>query len=174
MTVSVLVGMSVDRFIARADGGLDWLPAGAGGPHGYAEFIASVDATVIDRKTVETVVAFGAWPYSERRVLVLSSRPVDLSAVREGVVEQMAGALDEVVAALAARGARHLYVDGGITIPRVLRARLVDRLVVTRVPVLVGDGLPLFDPLQRDVRLRPVTTRQLPGGLVQSEHEVEA
>lgn len=173
MTVSVFVGTSVDGFIARADGGLDWLPAGGGEPHGWAEFLASVDAIVIGRKTFETVASFEAWPYGDKRVVVLSSRPVDLSAVRGGVVERMAGRPAEIVAALAASGARHLYVDGGITIQRFLRAGLVNRLVITRVPVLIGDGIPLFGPLERDVRLRHVTTQPLASGLVQSVYEVD-
>src|SRR6202521_4654574 len=110
MTVSVFVGASVDGFIARPNGDLDWLPAGGGEPHGYDEFIASVDAIVIGRKTFETVLAFEAWPYGDKRVVVLSSRPVDLSGVG-GVVEQMGGWPAEIVARLAASAAPHLYVD---------------------------------------------------------------
>jgi len=122
MTVSVFIGTSVDGFIARSNGDLDFLPAGGGEPHGYDEFIASVDALVIGRKTFETVLAFPVWPYGEKRVVVLSSRPVDLYAVRGGVVEQMGGPPAEIVAKLAARGVHHLYVDGGITIQGFLRA----------------------------------------------------
>jgi dihydrofolate reductase len=170
MTVSVFVGASVDGFIARRDGGLDWLPAGGGEPHGYDEFIASVDAIVIGRKTFETVLTFGGWPYGDKRVVVLSGRPVDLSVVRGGVVEQMGGPPAEIVSRLAASGAHHLYVDGGITIQRFLQAGLVDRLVLTRVPVLIGDGIPLFGSLPHDVRLRHVETRSYPSGLVQTEY----
>src|SRR5437016_14483913 len=94
MTASVFIGTSVDGFIARPNGELDFLPEG-GEPHGYDEFIASVDAIVIGRKTFETVLAFQAWPYGDKRVVVLSSRPVDFSAVRGGVVEQMAGRSEE-------------------------------------------------------------------------------
>ena len=82
MTVSVFIGTSVDGFIARPNGDLDFLPADGGEPHGYYEFIASVDALVIGRKTFETVLAFPAWPYGDKRVVVLSSRLLDLSAVR--------------------------------------------------------------------------------------------
>src|SRR5712664_3555854 len=96
MTVSVFVGTSLDGFIARPNGDLDFLPEGGGEPHGYDEFIASVDAIVIGRKTFETVLTFGTWPYGDKRVVVLSSRPVDLSAAR-GVVEQMAGSPVEIV-----------------------------------------------------------------------------
>jgi dihydrofolate reductase len=173
MRASVFVGASVDGFIARANGDLDWLPVG-GEPHGYDEFIASVDTIVIGRKTFETVLSFEGWAYGEKRVVVLSSRPVDLSAAtaRGGVVEQMGGSPSEIVSGLAARGAQHLYVDGGITIQRFLRAGLIDRLVITRVPVLIGEGIPLFGSLPRDVGLRHVATRAYPSGLVQSEYEV--
>ena len=174
MTVSVFIGVSVDGFIARPNGDLDWLPEGGGEPHGYDEFIASVDAIVIGRKTFETVLAFEAWPYGNKRVVVLSSRPVDLTAVRGGVVEQMDGPPVEIVSRLAASGAHHLYVDGGITIQRFLRAGLIQRLIITRVPVLIGEGVPLFGPLPRDIRLRHIATRHFPSGLVQTEYHVVA
>jgi dihydrofolate reductase len=172
MQISVFVGTSVDGFMARPDGGLDFLPPGGGEPHGYDEFIATVDTIVIGRKTFETVLGFDAWPYGEKRVVVLSSRPLDFSTVQGGRVEQMAGAPADIVAELVASGARHLYVDGGITIQGFLRAGLVRRLVVTRVPVLIGQGIPLFGSLPGDLKLRHVSTRSYPSGLVQSEYEV--
>jgi len=174
MTVSVFIGTSLDGFIARTNGDLDFLPPDGGEPHGYNEFIATVDAIVIGRKTFETVLAYPAWPYGDKRVVVLSSRPVDLSAVRGGVVEQMAGPPAEIVSKLAARGAHHLYVDGGITIQGFLRAGLIQRLIITRVPVLIGDGVPLFGTLPRDIRLRHIATRHYPSGLVCSEYHVAA
>jgi dihydrofolate reductase len=170
MKVSVFVGTSVDGFIARTNGDLDFLPAGGGEPHGYSEFMASVDALVIGRKTFETVLAFPKWPYGDKRVVVLSSRPVDFSTVRGGLVEQMAGAPAEIVAKLAASGVDHIYVDGGITIQRFLRAGLVHRLTITRVPVLIGEGIPLFASLPHDVQLRHVATQHYPSGLVKSEY----
>ena len=173
MMVSVFVGTSVDGFLARPNGDLDFLPPDGGEPHGYVEFMASVDALVIGRKTFETVLTFAAWPYGDKRVVVLSSRPVDLSAARGGVVEQMAGPPAEIVSKLAARGVRHIYVDGGITIQGFLRAGLVQRLIITRVPVLIGDGVPLFGSLSRDVRLHHVATQCYPSGLVKSEYRLE-
>lgn len=170
MTVSVFIGTSVDGYIARPDGGLDWLPAGGGEPHGYDEFIASVDAIVIGRNTFETVLSFDPWPYGDQRVVVLSHQTLDTSAAR-GVVEQMSGSPAEIVGKLAATGAQHLYVDGGLTIQGFLDAGLVDRLIITRVPVLIGSGVPLFGPLSRDLRLRHIATRHFPSGLVQTEYE---
>ncbi len=172
MTASVFVGTSLDGFLARPNGDLDFLPVDGGEPHGYDEFVASVDTIVIGRRTFETVLGFGAWPYGRKRVVVLSGRPVDLGAVRGGNVERMTGPPAEIVATLEASGARHLYVDGGITIQGFLRAGLIHRIVVTRVPVLIGQGIPLFGSLPRDVRLRHVMTRSFPSGLVQSEYHV--
>jgi len=172
MTASVFIGISVDGFIARRNGDLDFLPTGGGEPHGYDEFMAGVDALVIGRHTFEKVLTFGGWPYAKKRVVVLSSRPVDLSAAVGGVVEHMAGPPAEIVSQLAASGAQHLYIDGGITIQRFLRAGLIQRLIITRVPVLIGDGIPLFGALPRDVQLRHVGTRHYPSGLVQSEYHL--
>jgi len=174
MTVSVFIGTSLDGFIARPNGDFDFLPTAGGEPHGYNEFIASVDAIVLGRNTFEKVLSLGPWPYGDKRVVVLSSHPVDLSAVIGGVVEQMAGTPSEIVSRLAASGARHLYIDGGVTIQGFLRVGLIQRLIITRVPVLIGEGIPLFGTLPRDIRLRHVGTRQYPSGLVSSEYAIAA
>jgi dihydrofolate reductase len=171
MLVSVFVGTSVDGFIARRNGDLDFLPADGGEPHGYDEFIASVDTIVIGRKTFEKVLSFDSWAYGDKPVVVLSHRPLDLSGV-EGSVEQMAGSPVDITRSLAGRGLQHLYVDGGETIQEFLRARLVNRLTITRVPVLIGDGIPLFGPLPHDIVLRHLNTRQYPSGLVATAYEV--
>jgi dihydrofolate reductase len=177
MTASVFVGTSLDGFIARLDGSLDFLPADGGEAHGYDEFIAGVDAIVMGRNTFETVLTLGPWPYGGKRVVVLSSSPLrsnlaDLSAASGGMVEQMAGPPAQIVSQLAASGAHNLYIDGGITIQQFLRAGLIQRLIVTRVPVLIGEGIPLFGSLPHDVRLRHVLTRHYPSGLVSSEYHV--
>jgi len=172
MTATVFVGTSVDGFIARPNGDLDFLPEGGGEPHGYTEFIAGVDAIVIGRNTFEKVLTFRPWPYGNKRVVILSSRPLDLSAVVGGAVEQMSGSPAVIISQLAATGAHHLYIDGGITIQRFLSAGLIQRLIITRVPVLIGDGIPLFAALPCDIRLHHVATRHFQSGLVQSEYHV--
>ena len=168
---SVFIGTSVDGFIARADGALDFLPPGGGEPHGYDEFMATVDALVIGRKTFETVLTFDAWPYAEKPVFVLSTRPLATPPLG-AVVERMSGAPADIVSQLAGRGIQHIYVDGGITIQRFLQAGLIQRLIITRVPVLIGTGVPLFGALAHDLVLEHVATRQYASGLVQSEYVV--
>ena len=172
MKLSVFCGVSVDGFLARSNHALDFLDAGGKEPHGFEEFYGSVDVVVIGRKTFEVVLTFGKWFYEKKRVVVLSGRPLDFSAVKGGVVEQMSGEPAEIAAQLKARGFKHAYIDGGITIQRFLSAGVIDRMVITRVPVLLGEGIPLFGPVPHDISLHHVATRTYKGGLVQSEYEI--
>jgi dihydrofolate reductase len=169
MYASVFIGTSLDGYIARTDGALDFLPADGGEPHGYHEFMATVDALLIGRKTYETVLGFDEWPYGKKRVFVLSTSGL-ASAPPGAVVERLCGEPGEIVAQLDSRGIGHVYVDGGVTIQKFLRAKLVQRLIITRVPVLIGEGIPLFGALSGDINLRHVATRSFASGLVQSEY----
>lgn len=171
MKASVFVGVSVDGYIARPDGALDWLPHDGGEEHGYTAFFASVDALVIGRHTYETVLGFDSWPYGTKPVYVLSTKAL-APAPPGAIVHHLTGEPPAIVAELVARGVRHAYIDGGITVQRFLRAGLIQRLIVTRVPVLIGEGIPLFGATGRDIRLRHIDTRQFVTGLVQSEYEV--
>ena len=171
MKLSVFVGTSLDGFIARRNGRYDFLPAGGGEPHGYDEFIATVDTILIGRNTFEVVLKLPRWPYSDKRVVVLSHRPLDLSGVT-GRVEQMSGDPGQIARKLAGTGAKHVYVDGGIAIQEFLRASQIHRITITRVPVFIGEGIPLFGSVRWDIQLRHINTRQYPSGLVTSEYEV--
>jgi dihydrofolate reductase len=170
MKASVFIAASLDGFIAREDGGLDWLPTDTGESYGYHEFIATVDAIVMGRKSFEIVLGFDPWPYGSKPVVVLSSTPGKLKAPAGASCEFMSGSPHEIVARLAQRGMQHLYIDGGVTIQRFLQAGLIQRLIITRIPVLLGRGIPLFGPLSHDIRLEHMGTRSYPDGLVQSEY----
>jgi dihydrofolate reductase len=172
MKTSVFVGTSLDGFIARHSGDFDFLPEGGGEPHGYDEFIATVDVLVIGRNTFDKVSTFDTWPYDDMRVVVLSNRAIDAPAGAGARVERMCGPPPAIVNRLAAEGAQHAYIDGGITVQQFLRAGLIQRLIITRVPVLVGQGIPLFGSLPEDVGLRHVATQAYASGLVKSEYEV--
>ena len=174
MKASVFIATSLDGFIARQDGALDWLPVNGGEPHGYTEFMATVDALVIGRKTFETVLAFDAWPYETKPVVVLSTSMSELKVPDGAVCDVMAGTPHEIVTRLAQRGMKHLYIDGGLTIQGLLKAGLIQHFVITRIPVLLGSGIPLFGSLSHDIRLEHVATRSYPSGMVQSEYVVAA
>lgn len=173
MTILVFVGTSLDGFIARHDGSFDFLPSDGGGEDGgFAEFFATVDAVVMGRNTFDVVRSMPGWQYGEKPLVVLTHRPVDLSKAPPGKAESMSGEPAEVVRRLAARGLRRLYVDGGATIQAFLRAGLVDRITVTTVPVLIGQGIPLFGSVPKDIKLRHASTKTIAGGMVQSVYEV--
>jgi dihydrofolate reductase len=171
MKASVFVGISLDGFMARSDGAFDFLPAGGGEPHGYEEFIATVDALVIGRNTYEVVLGLDSWPYGPKPIFVLSSQPLAPAPIG-AVVERVSGQPARILSELAARGIQHIYVDGGLTIQSFLRAGLIQRLTITRVPVLIGSGIPLFGAITADIPLRHIATHQYASGLVKSEYEV--
>ena len=172
MKTTVFVGISVDGFLARPDGTFDFLFGGgvdSGADNGYDDFIVTVDALLMGRHTFDVVRAFEKWPYGDKPVFVLSTKPL---APSNFPVERLEGEPADVLAQLAQKGFTSIYVDGGLTIQRFLRAGLVDRMVITRLPVLVGEGIPLFGPLAGDVRLKHVETKVIGEAAVQSTYEV--
>lgn len=185
MKASVYIATSLDGFIAREDGSLDWLPqsdtdidstetdvADVDGDMGFQAFMASIDAMVMGRNTFETVLSFGQWPYGDTRVIVLSRRGVEIPDHLTATVETSSSPLHELVEHLSARGFEHLYVDGGSTIQSFLNGGLITQLIITRIPVLIGSGIPLFGPLDNDIHLNHIETVSMPGGLVQSTYQV--
>lgn len=179
MKISVYIATSLDGFIARPDGSLDWLPGAdgdgietvGGDDYGYGEFMASVDVLVMGRNTFDTVLGFGDWPYT-LPVRVLGTRPIAVPPDLADRVEWMSGTPGEISDALAQQGFGRVYIDGGVTIQRFLRAGWVDRLIITRVPVLIGSGIPLFGELDADTPLQHVATQAFDNGFVQSTYEV--
>lgn len=171
MHTSVFVGMSLDGFIARPDGRFDFLKSAEAGSHGYEEFMATVDALLIGRGTYEVVLSLGGWFYGKTPVFVLSTKPL-ASAPKEAVTERMCGEPREILKELEKRGLKHVYVDGGVTVQQFLDAGLIDRIIINRVPVLIGQGIPLFGSLSRDIKLKHIATRTLKGGGVQSEYHI--
>ncbi|GAA4887904.1 dihydrofolate reductase family protein [Ferrimonas pelagia] len=150
MSNIVYIATSLDGYIADAEGGLDWLHA-LPNPHesdfGYAEFMAGIDALLMGRTTFETVLSFGIdWPYS-KPVFVLSTTLTEVPAELAGKVEIVNGPVAEVVAQLNARGFERLYIDGGRTIQSLLALDMIDELILTRIPVVLGGGVPLFAAL---------------------------
>ena len=170
MKASVFIATSLDGFIARENGGLDWLPEDGGEPHGYDEFMATVDALVIGRKTYETVLGFEKWPYGAKPVIVLSTTLSELNAPDGAVCELFSCDPSEVMGRLAGRGINHIYVDGGVTIQGFLRAGLIRRMTITRIPVLLGTGISLFGPVLHDIRFQHVSIKSYRSGMVQSEY----
>ncbi len=159
------MGVSVDQQLARPDGSLDWLERfsdPAGDDAGYAAFFLTVDTVVLGRSTFDTVAGFPQWPYGGKRVVVFSHRPFE----REGV-EVVSGPLRPVLESLRARGAEHVYLDGGELVRQGLQENVVDLLTISIVPHLLGSGRPLFAQGLPELRLTLLGCQAYPSGLVQ-------
>ncbi|MDX6292287.1 MAG: hypothetical protein QOH50_1362 [Kribbellaceae bacterium] len=167
---AAFIATSLDGFIARPDGSIDWLTSHGAevGDTGYAEFMEGVDTVVLGRNTYETVLGFDFWPYDGKSVDVLSTTLATDTDKRITVHRN----LDGLVQALTGRDAKRIYVDGGRLVQTFLRARLLNELTITVVPVLLGSGIPLFGDLDADVVLTHNATRTLGAGFVQSDYTV--
>lgn len=179
MKCSVYIATSLDGFIAREDGDVNWLheiePI-EGEDFGYTAFMESIDVLIMGRNSFEKVLSFGIdWPYGAKQVVVLSSRPVEIPSEIEKTVEWMTGTPSEIVSALTARGFQHAYIDGGVTIQRFMAEGLIQRLIITRIPRILGRGLPLFGPHigPNDIHLEHVETRPYRNSMVQQEYLVK-
>lgn len=175
MKASVYVGISVDGFIARSDGSVDFLDdhAPADSDLGYSEFMSSVDVLVMGRNTFDFVMELDVdWPYGELLVVVLTHRPVDLPAGFAGVVEVSALGPAALLGELSERGLKHAYIDGGHTVLAFLAADLIDEITLTTVPSLVGNGISIFDGSSAGVRLELVSSLAESNGFVQTKYRV--
>ena len=174
---SVFIATSLDGFIARSDGSIDWLndanrAVPAGEDCGYGKFIADVDALVMGRNTFAQVLTFDAWPYASTPVVVMSKGSIALPTHLPTCVSTSNATPGELVASLTAQGAKKIYVDGGLTIQSFLAAGLIDDLTITVIPVLLGAGRPLFGPLAHDVRLAHESSIAFGFGFVQNRYRV--
>ncbi len=170
------MAMSLDGFIARADGNLDWLMKQKtdGEDHGYDNFMASVDGLIMGRGSFEKVLSFDEWPY-QKPVVVMSRtlRVADLPDGLRNTVTLSTLEPEELMQELGRKGWQRAYVDGGKIIQSFLRAELIADITITHIPILIGDGLPLFGQLDRDIDLEHLETRSFASGLVSSKYRVQ-
>jgi dihydrofolate reductase len=172
MSIHVFIATSLDGFIATSDGGVEWLDEIPNPEHsdfGYVRFMSGIDALVMGRNTFEKVLTFGSWPY-DIPVFVLSKSLSRVPERIEGNVEIVNGALRPLIERLAQRGFRNLYVDGGKVIQSFLEEDLIDEMIITRVPILLGDGVPLFGKLTKRLQFKHLKTETFNETLVQSTY----
>ncbi len=167
---SVFIAMSLDGFIARKDGSIDWLSKVevAGEDYGYQSFFESVDALVIGRGTYDVALKFDAWPYGTKRCVVLSNRPC--SSLHGEELHR--GDPRPLLARLQQEGARRVYVDGGRVISQFFELGLLDEVTVSVVPILLGSGIRLFSEATHETQLRLLSSESFNSGLVQLRYAV--
>jgi dihydrofolate reductase len=174
MDAAVFVATSLDGFIARPDGTLDWMDQAdaAGEDYGFTAFMDSVEAIVMGRNTFDFVLATGTWAYGETPLIVLTHRTLELTTDFPGRVETRATTPEALARELIDRGIESVYVDGGFTIQSFMRAGLVKRITITRLPILIGSGIPLFGALDTDLHLTLARAESYPNGWTQVEYVV--
>lgn len=177
MKCSVFIATSLDGYIARDDGSIDWLIQAnellpKGEDCGYHSFISTVDAIIMGRHSFEKVLSFEPWPYPMLPVIVLSQHGINIPERLQDKVFSFSDDLTVLLQKLSTQGKRHLYIDGGITIQRFLAQGLIDEIIITIIPILLGQGRHLFGELEQDRSLKLVSTRSFDGGLVQMHYRV--
>lgn len=167
--ISIYIATSIDGYIARKDGSLDWLDrvGGFDEDYGFQKLLGSIDALIIGRKTYEVATTVSD-PYPGKRVVVLSN---SLNAVREDM-ELYRGDLAELLTKLHKDGIRHIWIDGGATISQFLSSRMVDMMTLSIIPVILGSGIPLFNVIDKEIPCRVISSQAYPSGLVQLRYEI--
>lgn len=178
MKCSVYIATSVDGFIAKINGDIDWLH----NPEytkttinglSYDDFISTIDAIVMGRNTLEKVLTFDFWPYEDIPVILLTSRPFTTPAKLKGKIRIENLAPSQLVTKLKKEGLNHLYVDGGKTIQNFLKDGLIDEMTITQIPILLGSGIPLFDSMECEYGLRLIAATSSENGFVQARYEID-
>lgn len=167
--ISIYIAASIDGYIARKDGGLDWLDCVGGfdEDYGFQKLLNSIDGLIIGRKTYEVATTVPD-PYPGKRVVVLSN---SLTAVKNGM-ELYRGNLAELLTKLHKEGIKHIWIDGGTTISQFLSSQMVDTMTLSIIPVILGAGIPLFNVIDKEIPCRLVSSQSYPSGLVQIQYEI--
>jgi dihydrofolate reductase len=158
----VYIATSIDGYIAREDGSIDWLmelPNPDHSDYGFSVFMNRVDGIIMGRKTFGTVLGFNPWPYPHsKRVFVLSNSLSELPITLSENIEIVKGDLKKIIESLKGRGFNNLYIDGGKTIQSFLKEDLIDEMIITRIPILLGAGIPLFEKNDMELEFEHIET----------------
>ncbi len=184
MKCSVFIATSADGYIATEDGDVSWLDSagdqsadlGASADMGFGEFMTSVDCLLMGRNTLEKLISFDlsedSWPYGNTRIIGLSSSLNEVPGWLGTKVELFSGAIASLLAQLEDEGHQHAYVDGGALITSFLNAGLIDHIILTQAPVLLGSGIPLFRTLERKLALKEASAEAYANGFIQFRYQV--
>ena len=175
MTNYVYIAQSLDGYIAGPKGELDWLDEidnPEKNDYGFSEFMKNIDALIMGRNTFDKVLSFGMWPYDKPVFVATNSMPSVPSVVKRKAF-LLKGTPNDMVMSLVDSGYRNLYIDGGSLIQSFLADSLIDRIIVTTVPVLLGDGIPLFGTLPQRVKLKLLNSEILSNQLVKTTYDVQ-
>ena len=183
MKCSVYIATSADGYIATLDGSVDWLHT-AGNLEvdmgsedmGFKSFIDSVDCIIMGRKCMEMISSMNLtpeqWPYGDVRIVVLSNTVKEPPENLRGKIEMYSGDIQDLIIKLENSGFKHAYIDGGSTITSFINLKLIDEMIITKVPVLLGEGIPLFGKINQNVKLENSKAAAFPNDFIQVKYSV--
>jgi dihydrofolate reductase len=184
MKCSVFIATSADGYIATEDGGVEWLEKagkanadmGNQADMGFLTYIASVDCMVMGRKCMEKISSFNLtpeqWPYGATRIIVLSNTLIEAPDNLKKYVEMYSGDIPELMSRLENEGFQHAYIDGGTTITAFINLELINEMTITRAPMLLGAGLPLFGKINKNIKLEDAQATAYPNDFIQIEYKI--
>ncbi len=184
MKCSVFIATSADGYIATLDGGVDWLHTagnqeahmGADSDMGFVSFMSTVDCMVMGRKCMDMISSMNLapeeWPYGDTHIVVLSNSVKEPPENLKDKVEMFSGDITDLVENLKGKGFSHAYIDGGATITSFLNLKLIDEMTITKTPVLLGEGIPLFGKIDSNIKLEKAEAKAFPNDFVQIKYGV--
>ncbi len=183
MKCSVYIATSADGYIALPDGGVDWLHTSGNleadmddEDMGFLNFINSVDCMIMGRKCMEVIASMNLtteqWPYGNMRIVVLSNTVKEPPESLRGRVNMYSGSIPDLMIALESEGFEHAYIDGGSTITSFINFKLIDQMIITKAPILLGEGIPLFGKIKHRPKLENAETRAFKNDFVQVKYNV--
>jgi len=184
MKCSVFIATSVDGFIAKNDGSVDWLHTagkhevdmGKQADMGMSEYMSSVDCMIMGRKCMDMISSMNLtpeqWPYGNTKIIVLSNSIKEAPDNLKDKVEMYSGDLLALIAGLESKGFKHAYIDGGTTIQAFINLKLINELTITKAPILLGEGKPLFGKTLKDIKLEQTSAIVFPNDFIQVQYKV--
>lgn len=173
--IKLYIACSLDGYIAREDGSIDWLTEydnNSETDYGYSEFYASVGTVLMGRKTYEQVLGFGDWPYADKKTYVFTGQKEPL--LREKNVEFVSGNVREFTRQLKENTDKDIWLVGGSQLIKAfLEEDLVDDMIVFIVPIILGGGIPLFDRIGKEIKLKMTNTERYESGLLRTEYNLK-
>lgn len=184
MKCSVFIASSVDGFIAKEDGSVDWLHTagnsdvdlGDRADMGMNEFMTTIDCMIMGRKCMDTIsnmnLSADQWPYGDIKIIVLSNTVKEAPGNMKDKVEMYSGKLETLINKLENKGFKHAYIDGGTTIQQFINLKMINEITLTLAPVLLGEGKALFGKTFKDIKLHKAQATAYPNDFIQVKYEV--
>jgi dihydrofolate reductase len=154
----VYCACSIDGFIAKNDGNIDWLlniPNEENSDYGFSELMKRIDGIIMGRNTFEKILEMNLneWQYT-KPVFVLSSKLKEMPNELKGKAEIINDGIENILEKLRNRNMDNFYIDGGKTIQSFLKKDLIDEMIISTIPIILGDGIPLFGKINKEIKFR--------------------